>query len=607
MTAYLEEQIRQLPQSPGVYLMKDAGGGIIYIGKAARLRARVRSYFGRPDRLTPKTQRLVERIRDIDFFITGTEQEALILELNLVRRHRPHYNVSLKDDKSFPYLKIDTGERWPRIYITRQLSGTGRYFGPFADAKSVRRTLALIKEIFPLRTCAKSLKKRLPRACLEYDIGQCNAPCIDAVSQRQYAELLKQTILFLEGKQDRVIKELEDKMRRVAEGQDYEQAARLRDQIQAVKKVIEGQQIAARVRGEQDVISFAQDRDQACVQVYFIRSGKLIGRETFTLQGTKNETPSRIMSSFVEQYYNSATHIPPLILLQHPVEDSDIIESWLAGKRKGRVKLQVPRRGSKKELVDIVAENAGQALALAKIKHLAAPETLEAALDELKAKLNLPSAPLRMEGYDISNIQGTAASGSMVVFERGRPTPSRYRRFRIKTVAGADDCAMIAEVIRRRFRHHKETASPSADSWATRPGLVLIDGGKGQLAAAMAAMREAGAESIPLASLAKENEDIYLPGRARPLILLETSPALRLLQRLRDEAHRFALGYHHKIHHRQTFASALDDIPGIGPRRKRSLIKQFGSVKAIRQAGLEELAAASGMSQRLAEKIKENL
>ena len=607
MTAYLEEQIRHIPQSPGVYLMKDDDGGIIYIGKAARLRTRVRSYFIRPDRLTPKTQRLVDRIRDIDFFITGTEQEALILELNLVKRHRPYYNVSLKDDKSFPYLKIDTGERWPRIYITRQLSETGRYFGPFADARSVRRTLALIQEIFPLRTCAKSLKKRLPRACLEYDIGQCNAPCIDAVSQRQYAELLKQTILFLEGKQDRVIKELEGKMRRVAEGQDYEQAARLRDQIQAVKKGIEGQQIAARVRGEQDVIAFAQDRDQACVQVYFIRGGKLIGRETFTLQGTRNETPSRIMSSFVEQYYNSATHVPPLILLQHPIEDGKVIEKWLSGKRKGRVKLRVPRRGSKKELVDIVAKNAGQALALAKIKHMASPETLEDALDELKAKLNLPATPLRMEGYDISNIQGTAASGSMVVFERGRPTPSRYRRFRIKTVAGADDCAMIAEIIRRRFRRYKETAAPSAASWAAQPGLVLIDGGKGQLAAAMAAMRETGAESIPVAALAKENEDIYLPGRARPLILPETSPALKLLQRLRDEAHRFALGYHHKIHRRQTFASALDDIPGIGPKRKRSLIRQFGSVKAIRQAGLEELAAASGMSQSLARKIKENL
>jgi excinuclease ABC subunit C len=607
MKAYLEEQIRQLPQSPGVYLMKDAGGGIIYIGKAARLRARVRSYFGPQDSLTPKTKRLVERIRDIDFFITGTEQEALILELNLVRKHRPQYNVNLKDDKSFPYLTIDTGERWPRIYITRQLNDTGRYFGPFADAKSVRRTLALIKEIFPLRTCAKNLKKRLPRACLEYDIGQCNAPCIDAVSQQQYAELLKQTILFLEGKQERVIRELEDKMRQAADSQDYEQAAHIRDQIQSVNKVIEGQQIATRVRGEQDVIAFAQDRDQACVQVFFIRGGKLIGRESFTLQGTSNETPLRIMSSFVEQYYNSATHIPPLVLLQHPLEDGEVIQSWLAGKRKGRVKLQVPRRGSKKELVDIVAENAGQALAQAKIKHLASPETLEAALDELQAKLSLPAAPLRMEGYDISNIQGTAASGSMIVFERGRPTPSRYRRFRIKTVAGADDCAMIAEVIRRRFRHHKEAAAPAADSWATRPDLVLIDGGKGQLTAAITAMREAGAETIPVVSLAKENEDIYLPGRARPLILPPTSPALKLLQRLRDEAHRFALGYHHKIHRRQTFASALDDIPGIGPKRKRSLIKQFGSVKAIRQASLEELSAANGMSQHLSKKIKESL
>jgi excinuclease ABC subunit C len=607
MSVYLEEQIRQLPQSPGVYLMKDIRGSIIYIGKAARLRARVRSYFGRPDRLTPKTQRMVERIKDINFFITGTEQEALLLELNLVRKHRPQYNVSLKDDKSFPYLKIDTSERWPRIYITRQLDRTGRYFGPFADAKSVRRTLALIKEIFPLRTCAKSLKKPLPRACLEYEIGQCNAPCIDAVSQRQYDELLNQTILFLEGKQERVIKELEDKMRRTAESQDYEQAARIRDQIHSVKRVIEGQQIATRVKGEQDVIAFAQDRGQACVQVFFIRGSKLIGRESFTLQGTSNETPLEIMSSFVEQYYNSATHIPPLILLQHPLEDGEIIKSWLTDKRKGRVSLQVPRRGSKKELVDIVAENARQALAQAKIKQLASPETIEAALDELQAKLKLPSAPLRMEGYDISNIQGTAASGSMVVFERGRPTPSRYRRFRIKTVACADDCAMIAEVIRRRFHHHREATTPATNNWATRPDLVLIDGGKGQLAAATAAMREAGAESIPVASLAKENEDIYLPGQAKSLVLPPTSPALKLLQRLRDEAHRFALGYHHKIHRRQSFASALDAIPGIGPKRKRSLIRHFGSINAIRQASLEELSAANGMSQHLSKKIKEYL
>jgi len=605
---YLGEQIRQLPESPGVYLMKDAEGTILYIGKAARLRQRLRSYFGRSTKLPQKLERMVGRVRDIDFFITGSEEEALILELNLIKRHRPYYNVRLKDDKSFPYLKIDTGEDWPRVYITRRLEENGgRYFGPFADAKSVRRALRVIKEIFPFRSCAKAIRGHLPRACLEYDIHQCSGPCIAAVSREEYTELIRQVILFLEGKQERVIQELENRMNQAAKDLDFERAALLRDQIQAVKRVVAGQRMATTAKGEQDVIAFAQEKDQAYVQVFFIRGGKLIGRDSFTLKGTRYERPQQIMTSFLKQFYNSSPYIPPLILLQHPVEDKATILNWLKNKSGRPVQIQLPRRGNKKRLVDIVAQNARQGLEQLKIKQLAAPDMLTEALAEVKRELNLPRLPSRMEGYDISDIQGTAAVGSMVVFDRGRPKPAHYRRFRIKTVAGADDYAMLREVIRRRFGRLKTGDASTRDSWAVVPDLVLIDGGRGQLSSALEAMHQAGIRSVPIASLAKENEAIFRPHRTRPIILPPTSPGLKLLQRLRDEAHRFALGYHRKIRKKRALASALDDIPGIGPRRKRSLLRQFGSVQAIREAAEEELAVSKGMNPGLARKIKEYL
>jgi len=601
---YLTEQLRRLPTNPGVYLMKDAEGNILYVGKAANLRHRVGSYFGSGQKLTPKLQRLVSNVSDLDYFVTTSEQEALILELNLIKRHHPRYNVRLKDDKTFPYLKIDASEDWPRVFVSRRLEEDGgRYFGPFASAKSVRQTLKLIKGIFPFRSCSKPITGTDRRPCLEYHIGNCLAPCVGVVSREEYAEVIKQVILFLEGKQERVAQELRSKMNKAAEALDFETATRLRDQIQAVERVVEGQRIATTVKGEQDVIAFAPDKDQACVQVFFIRSGKLIGRESFLLQGTKDEEPSQIMTSFIKQFYASSPHIPPLLLLQHPVEDVTMIENWLQGKRGGKVNIQVPRRGNKKQLVKIVAENAQQGLEQLKIKQLASPVALSEALEEIKRELNLPRLPSRLEGYDISDIQGTAAVGSMVVFDKGKPKPAHYRRFRIKTVTGADDYAMLREVLRRRFKR----AGSAADTWAIRPDLVLIDGGKGQLNAAREAMQEMGSGSVPIASLAKENEEIFIPRRAEPIILPRSSPGLQLFQRLRDEAHRFALGYHQRVHKRETFASALDTIPGIGPRRKRALLRQFGSVKAIKGATVEELASARGMTESLARKIKEYL
>ena len=605
MTAsYITEQIRGLPASPGVYLFKDAEGNIIYVGKAANLRHRVGSYFGAGQKLTPKLQRMVSRVNDLDCFVAASEQEALILELNLIKRHHPRYNVRLKDDKTFPYLKIDTAEDWPRVHITRRLEeDEGRYFGPFASAKSVRQTLKLIKGIFPFRSCSRTITGTDTRACLDYDIGHCLAPCIGAVSRKEYAEVINRVILFLEGKQERVVAELKSKMNQAAETLDFERAVRLRDQIQAVEQVVEGQRIATTVKGEQDVIAFAGDKDQACVQVFFIRSGKLIGRESFSLQGTRYEEPSQIMTSFIKQFYASSPHIPPLLLLQHPVEDTAMIQGWLQGKRGGRVKIQVPRRGNKRQLVNIVAENAQQGLEQLKIKQLASPTALSAALEEIKRELRLPRLPSRVEGYDISDIQGMAAVGSMVVFDKGKPKPAHYRRFRIKTVSAANDYAMLEEVLKRRFKR----AGGASDAWAILPDLVLIDGGKGQLNAAREAMRQMGVDSIPTASLAKENEEVFIPHKKEPIVLPRSSPGLQLLQRLRDEAHRFALGYHQRIRKRQTFASALDTIPGIGPKRKRALLRQFGSVKAIREASIEELATARGMTRSLAQKIKEYL
>ncbi len=553
---------------------------------------------------------MVARVNDLEFFVTNSEQEALILELNLIKRHRPYYNVRLKDDKAFPYLKINLSEDWPRVHVTRRLEEDGgRYFGPFASAKSVRQTLKVLQGIFPFRSCPRAITGSDLRPCLDYYIHRCLGPCIGAVSQHEYTEVIKQVILFLEGKQETVVQGLKRKMKEVADALDFEKAALLRDQIQAIDRVIEGQKIATTVRGEEDVIAFAQDKDRAYVQVFFIRSGKLIGRESFVLQGTSSEAPKQIVSSFIKQFYSAVPYVPPLLLLQHPVEDKTIIENWLQSKRGGRVHVQVPNRGNKKQLVNVVVENAEQGLQQLKVKQQAAPSALTAALDEIEKELHLPRLPLRIECYDISDIQGKAAVGSMTVFDRGKPKPSHYRRFRIKTVSGANDYAMLQEVLRRRFKRSslKSGDASTPNAWAVLPDLVLVDGGRGQLSATLAVMQEVGAESVPIASLAKENEEIFIPQPTEAITLPGSSPGLQLLQRIRDEAHRFALGYHQKIRQRESFASVLDTIPGIGPKRKRALLKQFGSVRAIQEASPEELAATKGMSQNLARKIKEYL
>lgn len=607
----ISERLKSLPASPGVYLMRDAGGDILYVGKAASLRSRVRSYFGSPDQLNSKTQRLVEHIHDLEFFITGSEQEALILENNLIKRHHPHYNIRLKDDKTYPFLKISLNEDWPRVYFTRRVEEDGgRYFGPFASARSVRQTLKVLKGIFPFRTCAKEITGADPRACLEYHMGLCAGPCIGAVTQAEYKQLIRQIVLFLEGKQDKIILDMKSKMAQASEALNFEKAAQLRDHLQAISKVIEGQRIAAKVRGEQDVIAFAAEKDRAYVQVFFIRSGKLIGRESFILQGVASEEPEQVMTGFIKQFYASAPHIPPLLLLQHPVEDNEVIEGWLSGRRGSKVSIETPSRGSKKQLVEIVTENARQGLKQMKVTSFlkeSGQTALNEALAEIQKELRLPAPPERMECYDISNIQGQLAVGSMVVFEKGKPKPAHYRRFRIKTISGADDYAMLQEVLRRRFKRFAAADAAQNDGWGATPGLVLIDGGKGQLSSALEAMKESGAAAIPAAGLAKENEEIYLPGQSEPIRLPHTSAGLQMLQRLRDEAHRFAIGYHRKLRGKESFKSLLDSVPGIGSKRKRALLRKFGSVKAIREASPEELASVQGMTRSSVQKLKEHL
>jgi excinuclease ABC subunit C len=482
------------------------------------------------------------------------------------------------------------------------LKDGARYFGPFASAGSVRKTLRLIKKIFPYRSCSKRIDGKDKRPCLDYHIHQCLGPCIGAVDKKEYREVVNQVILFLQGKQELILRELNARMKAASQQLQFERAALLRDQIDAIEKVIEGQRIAVTLQGEKDIIGLAQNETLAYVELFFIRNDKLIGQDHFIMEGTQDDSPGQTMTSFVKQYYASASYIPSLILLQHPVDEPTILSEWLAQQRGGKVELRVPQRGAKKKLVDTVAENAARGLELAQAREMKT-EVISSGLQELKNRLRLPKMPRRIECYDVSNIQGALAVGSMIVLEKGWPKPAHYRRFRIKTVAGADDYAMIQETLRRRFKR----GLSGEGTWGIIPDLVLIDGGRGQLNAALEVRQELGLDSVPMASLAKENEEVFIPGDPRPVRIAKDSPALHVLQRARDEAHRFAVGYHRKLRRKEVIVSALDDVPGIGPMRKKALLRKLGSVEAIKRASLEQLSQAEGITLALAKKVKEFL
>lgn len=632
----LKEQLSSIPAKPGVYLMKDDKGKVIYVGKAVNLRNRVRSYFHTSANHSPKTHYLRQDIADLDFIVTASELEALILECNLIKKHQPRYNVRLKDDKRYPYIKITWQEPYPRIYTVRQMQNDGaKYYGPFTATWAVSQTLDLLRKIFPYLTCKRQITGQDKRACLYYHIGRCPGPCIGAVSQEEYRALVSQICRFLEGKSEEIVDDLRAQMAAASERLEFERAAALRDQIMALERVIERQRIVSAALADEDVIAFARQGGDACVQVFFIRRGKLIGREYFVLEGTADEDARRIMTSFVKQFYDKAAYVPPEILLQSAIDEAMIIQSWLRSKRGTKVTLRVPQRGQKRELVQMAAENAAETLAHLRAQWLLDEGKSVEALAELQEHLELPHPPSRIECYDISNIQGQAATGSMVVFVKGVPRKSDYRRFKIRTVEGADDYAMIQEVLRRRFRR----AAPSTESilskacpeprrraeglrtggetkgelaedqaWTILPDLVVVDGGKGQLNAALEVTDAYGlGEAVPVVGLAKEREEIFVPGQSDPILLPRNSQGLFLMQRIRDEAHRFALQYHRRLREKKTLTSTLEEIPGIGPKRRQALLKHFGSIEGIREATMEELMAVPGMIRRAAEQVKEHL
>ena len=577
---------------------------MLYVGKAASLRNRVRSYFGAGASMAQKIQELVAEAHDLDFIVTDSEQEAIILECSLIKRHRPPYNVRLKDDKGYPYIKLTLNEEWPRVFVTRRFEDDGaRYFGPFASAASVRVTLDLLKGLFRYCSPKSAITGKRPRPCFDFYIRQCVGACSGEISNEEYRALIGQVALFLEGKHSLILRDLRRGMEQASASLEFEKAGNLRDQIEAVERVTERQKVVSTVRKDEDVVAFARERNEACVQVFFVRGGNLIGKEHFVLEGTQDEEPGQIMASFLKQFYGSAPYVPREILLQTEPEDMAAITSWLERVRGGLVALKVPQRGEKRKLVEMVAENCSQVLEQMRAKWLSDSGKTAAALKELEERLGLPRLPQRVECYDISDIRGTSAVGSMVVFENGRPRRSGYRRFRIKTVAAPDDYAMMQEMLRRRFKRVKaEDGSP----WTAVPDLVLIDGGKGHLTSALEVMRELGVTSIPVASLAKENEEVFRPGASEPVPLPRDSQGLYLLQRVRDEAHRFAHSYHLKVRHKATMGPALD-IPGIGPKRRRALLKHFGSLRAMREASVEEIAAVPGMSRWLAQRVKEQV
>lgn len=630
-----EAVLKALPSRPGVYIFRAARDRVIYVGKAASLRNRVRSYFGATHSFEPKVRRLVEQIEEVDFILTGTVQEALLLEATLIKRHQPFFNVRLKDDKHYPYLKIDLKETWPRVEIARRVQDDGsKYFGPFASAGSVRRSLDLVKKLFPWRSCTKAITGTDPRPCLDYFIHRCIGPCASLCTKEEYDEVIGQTIMFLEGKQEEIARDLRRTMQQASQDLEYERASRLRDQIRAIERTTERQVMEVRDRTDMDAFGLAREEQEAFVQVWFVRHGNVIGRDNFQLDGTAEEPDEVVLASFIEQFYESAAYVPPRVLLPFDIADRDLIEAALSERRGRPVRLWMPERGEKKIIVQRAIENAREALQQARARWMADSAKKEQALQEIQDELNLSALPRRIECYDISNIQGTSAVGSMVVFIDGHQRPAEYRRFRIKGVAGANDFAMMQEVLKRRFwRQRRETEAEGAndpeaeqlpdlnadraltdagqpeydESFGAVPDLLIVDGGKGQVSAAHDALRNLGMGHVPLAGLAKRFEELYVKDVSEPIILERTSQALYLVQRIRDEAHRFAVTYHRDVRKKSGIRSALDEIPGVGPKRKKALLRKFGSVKAVRAASVDEIASTPGFTRAAAEKLLERL
>ena len=613
---------QSLPKTPGVYLMKASDGSAIYIGKAVNLRNRVRSYFHGGNIESPLTTQLMRYVTEVDYIVTNTEIEALILENNLIKSHQPRYNVKLKDDKRYPFLRVTTNEPFPRIMITRKTESDGtRYFGPFVRVRSTRQVLKQLTKIFPIRTCTLPLKElnNRYRACLDYHIGRCPAPCANKISVQEYKKIVRKVCQFLGGNTNAVVKELRHQMDSAAKALDFETAAKYRDMLNDVQQAVTTQQSLDNVSTvDEDVIGIAtafqhglQSRlgEIACVQVLHVRDGKLLDREHYYLNDVLPDLIPTALGAFVSQYYQNAVLVPKTIALPMQVESAELLENWLSEKRGNHVTLHVPRAGRLRRLQTLAMKNA-EALLMQREQSVVFSSDVDPALSELQELLDIDHPLRRIEAYDISNLGDRYAVGSMVVLENGKPNSSEYRQFRIKEVSGQNDFAMMQEVITRRFKR----AETGDKKFSKLPDLMLIDGGKGQLSAAQAALQPfAGAKldpvptDIPVIALAKRIEEIFVPSKSVPIVLREDNPTLHLIQRLRDEAHRFAITYHRKLRQKALSESVLDEIPNVGPRRKQVLLQKFGSIDAIRRASLDELLSVKGIPRNVAENINKHL
>lgn len=614
--ADLQGVLDTLPNKPGCYIYKNNQGVVIYVGKAINLKNRVRSYFHSPTDQSQKTRQLVKNIASIEWIVVGSELEALILEMNLIKKHRPHYNIRLKDDKRYPYIKVHWQDSFPRVTITREMTKDGaRYFGPYTSVWAVHQTLDLLRKLFPYLTCDREITGSDTRACLYYDIKLCNAPCIGAVNQEGYRRNIQDLCDFLDGHTNPIIQRLKSEMNHASEDLQFERAAAIRDQIQAINTVVEKQKVISADQMDSDVIAMAREDGEACVQIFFIRSGKMIGREYFILEGTEDAADQEVISQFLKQFYTEVASIPPQVMLPQEIEEAAIIKQWLHTQRNcQKVELMVPRRGKSADLVKMAAENASETLLALRARWQADTNRQSQALAELQQALGMDKPLNKIECYDISNIQGTASVGSMVVFELGVPSKKNYRHFNIKTVIGPDDFASMEEVLTRRFKRWKlitedETPGKKVDeAFSILPDLLIVDGGKGQLGRAVKILTEYNLQNqVQVVGLAKQMEELFLPGKNKSVLLPRHSQALYLVQRIRDEAHRFGITTHRNKRTKVGMASRLDAIPGVGPTRRKALLRHFESIEEIGRASLEQLTSVKGVTLAVAKNIKSAL
>ncbi|MGB1369444.1 MAG: excinuclease ABC subunit UvrC [Acidimicrobiales bacterium] len=602
-----------IPNTPGSYQFKDAFGRVIYVGKAKVLRSRINSYFQPIDKLHTRTQQMIQEAESVEWIQVQNEVEALILEHSLIQEHQPRFNVRLRDDKSYPFLAVTTADEWPRAMLTRgKLKKGNRYFGPYVEVKAIRDTLDLLQRTFPLRTCTENKYRRhekLQKPCLEFHIKKCCGPCVDKVTPEEYQQLVRDLLRFLEGHTDDVVEDLLSHMKIASKEQDYERAARYRDRLFNVQKAAEKQVMVGTRSEDFDVVTYVDDEFEAAAHAFFVRNGRVLGQRSFILDKAENLPTGVLQSRILEKLYIEANPLgnPKAIFVETEPHNKEFYEAWLSGERGSKVQIRIPQKGTKKTLMETVRLNAEDAFKRHRLKRLGDHNSRSKALNDLQKFLNLPNSPLRIECYDMSHLQGSNYVGSMVVMEDAILKKKDYRKFKIKSIDGNDDYAAMAEVVRRRLMNllkEESDQSNDASSFSYPPQLLLVDGGKGQLSATVAVLKELNLFGrIPVASLAKRNEEIFLPGKSEPVILPRNSESLYLLQRIRDESHRFAITYHRQLRKKDMKNSVLDGVSGLGPSRRARLIKEFGSINKIRQATLEDLLKLTWLPEEVAKSV----